>query len=151
PAAHLLRALRMITVAEGVVFNDDGTVTGSLVPAARWVSMRRMQTLADAPANFSVDMAKQLLAELGKDRTELQERSAALTLRSHLCATVLRHPQFRAVADAAVQQIFAFIEAEKSTSPLRAHAILLLSLRGPALSANDAARAKQLLNGLVRA
>jgi hypothetical protein len=140
----------MIKVAEGVSFNDDGTLEGSLVAAARWVSMRRTTTLADEPTKLTAAQAKKLLQQLSAPHPVLQERSAALTLLSHLCASALKHPEFRDVADGAAQQIFALIDAEKNAA-LRAHAILLLSLRAPALSAPDRERAKKLLNGLVRA
>jgi hypothetical protein len=86
------------------------------------------------------------------DAAEL--RSAALTVLSHLVATAQRDPDFRAASDAAAAAIFGLIDAEQghpSARPsLRAHAILLLQLRGPALSPPDRARATTLLRGLIR-
>jgi hypothetical protein len=83
-----------------------------------------------------------------------QLRSAVLTVLSHLLATVLKDPSFRQVADAAAAEIFALIDRERDGGhvrpALRAHAIYLLQLRGPALSEADRERARQLLHGLIR-
>ncbi|MSP61479.1 MAG: hypothetical protein EXR72_14260 [Myxococcales bacterium] len=81
-------------------------------------------------------------------------RSAAATVLSHLLATVKNDPGFRAVADEAAERLFGLIEGEGGDATarpsLRAHAIQLLALRGPALLAEDQRRATTLLRGLVR-
>jgi hypothetical protein len=154
----------------------------ALVTAARWVSARRTSTFAQLfpPSPFhperpqrkerlSVDQGRALLAQLngaiaaaavGSDEAKrdpvaaAQLRSAALTVLSHLVATVLDDPDFRSIADDAAAAIFALIDAEQGDAArpaLRAHAVLLLQLRGPALRDADRARAKQLVQGLVRA
>jgi hypothetical protein len=84
-----------------------------------------------------------------------QLRSAALTVLSHLSATALSDatPAFRALADEAIARIFALVESEKGEAArpaLRAHAVLLLQLRGPALQPADRSRAKTLLGTLLR-
>ena len=87
--------------------------------------------------------------------TAAEVRSGALTVLSHLLGTVLADPGFRAAADAAAAAIFDLIAHEQGTdaarAPLRAHAILLLQLRGAALSKGDQARAAALVKGLLRA
>ncbi|MEO7331488.1 MAG: hypothetical protein ABI193_23130 [Minicystis sp.] len=157
-------------------------VLATLVTAARWVSSRRTSTFERLfpPSAFRPDeplrgerltlaQAGVLLAQLeaaiavakvggpaaqaaAEDAAEL--RSAALTVLSHLVATVVKDPSFRPISDAAAAAIFALIEAEQgdptARAMLRAHAILLLQLRGPALSAADTARATELLRGLIR-
>jgi hypothetical protein len=95
-------------------------------------------------------------AEAERDATgAAQVRSAALTVLSHLVATANNDASFRAVADAAAAEIFALIDAEQghatARGALRAHAIQLLQLRGPALRKDDKDRARQLLRGLLRA
>ncbi len=84
-----------------------------------------------------------------------QLRSAVLTVLSHLAATVLKDAGFRPIADAAVALIFDLIAAEQgdetARAALRAHAITLLQLRGPALRPEAQAQARALLKGLLRA
>jgi hypothetical protein len=151
----------------------------TLVAAARWVSSRRASTFTrlfppsafhpDEPERterLSATQAAALLDQLrgalataavggeaarADARAAAQLRSAALTVLSHLVATAKDDPGFRAVADAAAAEIFALIEKEAAEPSLRAHAILLLQLRGPALSAADRDRAAALVRGLVRA
>ncbi|MBK9754302.1 MAG: hypothetical protein IPO88_12490 [Nannocystis sp.] len=151
-----------------------------LVTAARWVSTRRttsFECLFPAspfhpeeplrPERLSPTQAQALLAQLNAvlsaaapgaanidplDAAQL--RSAALTVLSHIVATVLKDPSFRAVADLAAARIFALIAAEtgpKARPDLRAHAISLLSMRGPALRPDDQKQAEALLRGLRRA
>lgn len=86
-----------------------------------------------------------------------QIRSATLTILSHLVATVLRDASFRPIADQAAEQIFSLIEAEQnhpasipSMPALRAHAISLLQMRGPALSPAHAKQARALVQSLLR-
>lgn len=83
-----------------------------------------------------------------------QVRSAVLTILSHLVATVIKDPAFRPVSDAAAAIMFGIIEAEQghesARAALRAHAITLLQLRGPALRPEDQVRARALLRGLLR-
>jgi hypothetical protein len=153
----------------------------TLVTAARWISSRRTSTFEQLfpPSAFHPDepvrterlsaaQAEGLLgqlrealavaavggAEAAQDATQAgQLRSAALTVLSHIVATVRKDPTFRAVADAAAQEIFALIEREHGDTAfpaLRAHAIQLLKLRGPALSKPDQERAAALLRGLIR-
>ncbi|WP_106389627.1 hypothetical protein [Enhygromyxa salina] len=153
----------------------------TMVSAARWISSRRTSSFErlfpasafhpDEPERterLDLDQGRALLDQLG-DVLEAarvgreaatastveaaQLRSAALTVLSHLCATVTKDPQFRPVADAAAAKIFELIAAEQgpgSRPELRAHAINLLSLRGPALSEADRARAQALLRGMIR-
>ncbi len=83
-----------------------------------------------------------------------QLRSACVTVLSHVVATVLRDATFRAVADEAAALLFAVIASERgdtSREALRAHTILLLQLRGAALSPADRDRAQALVKTLTRA
>lgn len=155
----------------------------ALITAARWISGRRTSTferlfppspfhperpvrrehLTATQAGVLLDQLRGALAaakvggaEAKRDAQSAAEvRSAALTVLSHIVATAIKAPTFRAPADAAAAEIFTLIDAEQSDETarpkLRAHAILLLQMRGPALSAADKARAVTLLKGLVRA
>jgi hypothetical protein len=154
----------MIQLAKDVALRDDGTIEGSLVEAARWVSTRRTTTFeklfagTDRPERLTAPQATHLVSQLhdaiahahGSGDAPTQQRSAALTILSHVVATVLHDPSFRAAADAAAKEIFALVAAEPRAE-LRAHAILLLSLRAPALNVADRGRGAELLRGLVRA
>ena len=151
-----------------------------LVTAARWVSTRRTTSFeclfpaspfhpeeALRPEHLSAAQAQALLAQLNAalaaaapgaaniDPTDAaQLRSAALTVLSHIVATVLKDPSFRAVADQAAARIFALIAGETGPGArpeLRAHAISLLAMRGPALRPEDKKQAEALLRGLRRA
>ena len=150
-----------------------------LVTAARWVSTRRttsFECLFPAspfhpeeplrPERLGPAQAEAMLAQLddvlraaaiggaGDPVDAAQLRSAALTVLSHLLATVLRDASFRDVADRAAARILALVDAETgpgARAELRAHAISLLSMRGPALSPEHQARAEALLRGLRRA
>jgi len=153
---------------------------GTMVAAARWVSTRRTTTFECLfPASpfhpeesvrderLSPAQAEGLLAQLdavlaaavpgvvgGEPRDAAQLRSAALTVLSHLLATVIKDASMRAAADAAAARIFGLIAAEEGPgghAELRGHAIMLLSMRGPALRPEDQARAQALLRGLRRA
>jgi uncharacterized protein YoaH (UPF0181 family) len=91
-----------------------------------------------------------------KDPTAAAEvRSASLTVLSHLLATVLADPAFRSVADDAASAIFDLVDHERGDDTalpmLRAHAVLLLQLRGAALAPADSDRAAALVKGLLRA
>lgn len=152
------------------------------VAAARWISARRSSTFEclfppsaffpDEPLRterLSAEQAAALLrqvddvlaaaaaagpaaAEAPVDAAQL--RSAALTVLSHVVATVLKDSSFRAVADAAAARIFHLVDEEAGPggrSELRAHAISLLSMRGPALQKADQERAQALLRGQWRA
>lgn len=81
-------------------------------------------------------------------------RSAALTVLSHLIATSLDDRSFAPVADRAAEAIFALIEREtgdETARPaLRAHAIHLLQLRAPGLTAAQQERARGLVRSLLR-
>jgi len=153
----------------------------ALVRAARWVSSRRTTTFErlfppsafhpDEPlrperltAAQSAGLLRQVrgaLASAGVNtdyaRSErlaaAQVRSAALTVLSHVVATVLRDPDFRAPADEAAALMFALVASEDGPAAvpaLKAHAIQLLSMRAPALSAADRDLARSLVRGLVR-
>jgi len=152
-----------------------------LVTAARWVSTRRTTTfeclfpaspfhpeeplrperLPPAQAQSLLTQLDAILAAAAVGTTPdldpldaAQLRSAALTILSHLVATALHDPGYREIADQASARIFKIIAAETgpaARAELRAHAILLLSMRGPALRPTDAARAVDLLRGLRRA
>lgn len=153
----------------------------ALITAARWISGRRTSTFAELfpPSPFHLerprrterlfaDNAAGLLEQLrgalaaaavgGEEATRdpiaaAQIRSAALTVLSHIVATVRDDPAFRAPADEAAAAIFALIDAEQgptAQSALRGHAILLLQMRGAALSPADRARAVALLGTLAR-
>lgn len=150
-----------------------------LVTAARWVSTRRttsFECLFPAspfhpeeplrPERLSPAQAQALLAQLtavlsaaapGAANVDpidaAQLRSAVLTVLSHIVATVLKDPSFRAVADQAAARIFALIAAEtgpRAHPELRAHAISLLAMRGPALRPEDQKQAEALLRSLHR-
>lgn len=154
-----------------------------LVTAARWVSARRKSTFECLfpPSAFhpeeplrkerlSVPQAERLLGQLQsalaaaavKGPAAAQDplgaaqlRSAALTVLSHLLATVRKDASFRAVADAAAAAIFDLIvqeEGHQAARPaLRSHAISLLQLRAPALGEADRRRTTALLQTLLRA
>ncbi|MBA3549691.1 MAG: hypothetical protein H0T76_24700, partial [Nannocystis sp.] len=151
----------------------------TMVAAARWVSTRRTTTFECLfpPSPFhpeqpvrterlSPAQAEGLLAQLdavlsaaapgvaGVDPIDAaQLRSAALTVLSHLLATVMKDRSMRAAADAAAERIFGLIASEQGPggrADLRAHAIMLLAMRGPALRPEDQARAQALLRGLRR-
>ncbi|APR85087.1 Hypothetical protein A7982_10436 [Minicystis rosea] len=154
----------------------------ALITAARWISGRRTSTFTTLfpPSAFhperprrterlSLDQAAGLLEQVrgalaaaatGGEEAQrdpigaAQIRSAALTVLSHLTATVRDDRGFRTLANAAAQTIFEIVDAEQgetAQSALRGHAIMLLQLRGAALVAADRARAVALLNGHVRA
>ena len=155
---------------------------GALVTMARWISTRRKSTferlfppsafypdIAVRPERLSIAQASALLeqtrgalraASVSGDEAQrdansaAQTRSGALTVLSHLVATVLNDATWRSVADAAAAEIFTLIEAESGADAarpaLRAHAIQLLQLRGPALRAEDHARATALLRSMLR-
>lgn len=93
-------------------------------------------------------------AAAGDPVAAAQVRSAVLTVLSHLTATVLKDPAWRPIADAAVALIFALIDAEQghpaARAALRAHAITLLQLRGPALRREAQVRARTLIRSLLR-
>ena len=151
-----------------------------LVAAARWVSTRRTTTFECLfPASpfhpeeplraerLSAAQAEGLLWQLdsvlaaaapgtaGVDATDAaQLRSAVLTVLSHVLATVRNDRTFRAVADRAADRMFGIVDAEAGEggrAELRAHAIALLAMRGPALRPEDQQRAQALLRGLRRA
>jgi hypothetical protein len=154
----------------------------ALVTAARWVSSRRTSSFEQLfpPSAFHPELptrterltamqAEALLAQLrsalaeakvggdaakGDALAAAEVRSAALTVLSHVLATALRDPSFRAAGDAAAAEIFSLIDAEQgdptARSEIRAHAILLLQMRGPALSPEGRARAAECLQTLVR-
>ncbi|MCS6914371.1 MAG: hypothetical protein RMK29_06410 [Myxococcales bacterium] len=152
-----------------------------LVAAARWVSSRRTTTFEklfpdsafhpeepSRPERLSPQGAEGMLAQLRealvaaapdgaiaavRPDEAAQLRSAALTILSHIVATVRKDPDFRQVADAAAAEIFQLIERERGPQArpaLRAHAIRLLQLRAPALRPEDQERAVALLRALVR-
>jgi hypothetical protein len=155
----------------------------ALINAARWISSRRTTTFERLfppsalhpeaslrPERLSVTQAGALLDQLRsalraaavsssaakQDPTSAAEvRSAALTVLSHLLATVLADKAFRAVADEAAAAIFDLVDHERGDDTalpmLRAHAILLLQLRGAALSSTDRVRAAALVKSLLRA
>ena len=163
--------------------SDPGARREALVNAARWISTRRKTSFERlfAPSAFHPDVAlrpERLTVEQGEGalaqaRVALREqavggalarqdpdgaaqvRSAATTVLSHLIATSLRDPAFRALADQAAAEVFALVDAEgadpTARPALRAHAIGLLQLRAPALAPADRGRAKALLQTLVRA
>ncbi len=89
----------------------------------------------------------------GKPTEAAQIRSAVLTVFSHLVATVLRDPSFQSIAKEAAEEMFSLVEHEQgpqAMAALRGHAISLLAMRAPALSAEDADRARTLVKSMVR-
>jgi hypothetical protein len=153
----------------------------ALVHAARWISGRRTSSFERLfpPSAFHPDVAPRLerlsatqaSALLDQVRGALREaavggdaatrdgdgaaqvRSAGATVLSHVVATVLRDPTWRALADLAAAEMFALADAERGAgarSSLRGHVILLLQLRAPALTPADASRAKALVRTLTR-
>lgn len=83
-----------------------------------------------------------------------QLRSAVLTVLSHIVATVRKDATFRSAADAAAMAILELIDKEQghatARSALRSHAIQLLQMRAPGLSATARQRAGELLKTLIR-
>ncbi len=154
----------------------------ALITAARWVSTRRKTAFESLfpPSAFhpdlprraerlSVDQARGTMAQVSEalayaapggaaaasDATQAaQIRSACATILSHVVATALHDPGFRAPADEAARALFAMVDAEqgaKARPALRAHIIGLLQMRAPALGASDRDRARVLVQSLVRA
>jgi hypothetical protein len=148
-----------------------------IVTAARWVSSRRTSSferlfppsafhpdapireerLSAAQAAVLVDQLAAIVAaaavgpEAGVDAAQL--RSACLTVLAHVIATAARDAELRAAADQAFAIITGMIAAEHGEHAwpeLRAHAISLLSQRGPALSPAQQAAVQELLRGMVR-
>ena len=122
---------------------------------------RRAERLSVAQAGVLLEQVRGALAAaaVGSDEARrdplaaAQLRSAGLTVLSHLVATVIDDDGFRAVADDASAAILALVDAEQGETgrpALRGHAILLLQLRGAALSAAARASATTLLRGLLR-
>ncbi len=153
----------------------------ALVSAARWISSRRTTTFERlfAPSAFHPDVAPraervtlaQASAMLEQVRGALdaaavtspeaardgddaaQVRSASATVLSHIVATALHDPTWRAVSNEAAAALFALVDAERgerARDSLRAHVILLLQLRAPALEAGDRAKALALVKSLTR-
>ncbi|MCA9660294.1 MAG: hypothetical protein KC486_18270 [Myxococcales bacterium] len=82
-----------------------------------------------------------------------QLRSACVTVLAHVIATANKDPDFRGPADRAAAMIFGLIDAEQgegSRPEIRAHAVQLLSQRGPALTDAQRERVRELLTGLRR-
>ncbi|MEZ4452192.1 MAG: hypothetical protein R3B09_22190 [Nannocystaceae bacterium] len=82
-----------------------------------------------------------------------QLRSACLTVLAHVIATAARDPEFRAPADRAFAAVRGLIEGEDGAGArpeIRAHAIQLLSQRGPALTDAQKAEVRGLLKTLTR-
>ncbi|HNH50428.1 MAG TPA: hypothetical protein PKY30_25575, partial [Myxococcota bacterium] len=162
-------------VLEGV---DAGP---ALITAARWVSGRRTvsferlfppspfikdqvvrnDSLSEAQGRTMLAWLKSVAATVAangavaqKDAANAAEiRSAILTVLSHLTATTLRRRDWKAVGEAAADQLLAMVEAEsgpQANAALRAHGIFLLQLRGSALSSTQRQRAASLLRQLVR-
>lgn len=160
----------------------DGVDAGpALITAARWVSGRRTvsferlfpsspfiknqvvrnDALSEVQGRGMLAWLKSVAAVVAansaaaqKDATSTaQIRSAILTVLSHLTATILRRRDWKAVGEAAADQLLAMVEAEvgpQANAALRAHGIFLLQLRGSALSPNQRQRAATLLRQLVR-
>ncbi|MDC0673955.1 hypothetical protein [Nannocystis radixulma] len=157
----------------------DMSVLPVFVAAARWISARRTSSFEclfppsaffpDEPLRTERLTPSQAGALLGQVEAVLaaaapggpnaaiddavQLRSAALTVLSHVVATALKDPEFRAAADAAAERVFRLVDEEAGPggrSELRAHAISLLSLRGPALRPEQQTRAQALLRSLSR-
>jgi hypothetical protein len=156
----------------------DASALPVIVAAARWVSTRRTSSfeclfpaspfhpdapvreehLSPAQADALLDQLDAVLAaaaptagDAGLDAAQL--RSAAATVLSHVVATVLKDPEFRAAADRAAARLFKIVDDETGDGArpdLRAHVINLLSMRGPALRKADQTRAQALLRGLRR-
>lgn len=123
---------------------------------------RRTERLSATQADGLMDQLRGALAasavggeEARRDAVAAaQLRSAVATVLSHVIATARDDEAFRAPAGAAAAEIFGLIDAEhgETAQPaLRGHAIMLLQIRGPQLSAEDKARAAALLAGSVRA
>ena len=124
--------------------------------------------LPDRTDRLSVDQAGSLLdqitavltaAAVGKGNTDelaldaAQLRSACVTVLAHVIATAAKDPEFRAPADRSVAMIFQLIGAEQGEGArpeIRAHAIQLLSQRGPALTEAQQAEVRTLLRDLRR-
>ncbi len=152
------------------------------VAAARWISSRRRTTfeclfppsafhpdVPVRPERLSAQQAAGMITQLrdglaaaavgGEGATDdatraVQLRSAALTVLSHLLATVVKDASFRSVANQAAEEIFSLIEQEQddptARPALRSHAIQLLQMRAPALTEDHRQRAQELLRSLLR-
>lgn len=157
----------------------DASALPVVVAAARWVSTRRTtsfeclfpaspfhpdlavrsERLTAAQADALVDQLAAILAAAPPvsdlDATDAaQLRSACATVLSHVVATALKAPDYRAVADRAVARLLLLVADESGPGgrpDLRAHVINLLSMRGPALAKPDQERVQALLRGLRRA
>lgn len=93
-------------------------------------------------------------AALQDAQAAAQLRSAGLTVLSHIVATLRSDATFKAVAEKSAEAIFALIDREQNHATarpsLRAHAISLLQMRGPALTPAQRTRAASLLKSLIR-
>lgn len=124
---------------------------------------------APRPEHLTAAQAEHLLAQLkgalvaaavgspaaAADATSAaQLRSAVLTVLSHIVATVRKDASFRTAADTAATAILELIDKEQGHATarpaLRSHAIQLLQMRAPGLSASARQRAGELLKTLIR-
>jgi hypothetical protein len=153
-AARWISSRRTSTFAQ---LFPPGEAKGSATPPPR-----RTERLSVAQAGALLTQLRGAIAAaaVGSDEARrdaiaaAQLRSAALTVLSHLLATVTADRGFRGPSDDAAAEIFKLIDAEQgeaARAQLRAHAILLLQLRGVALSPADRTRAGALVRSLSRA
>jgi hypothetical protein len=168
----------LAAAADGPAPRDEDALP-VVVAAARWVSTRRTTSfeclfppspfhpeLPVRSEHLTADQAEALVDQLEAilaaatpvsdlDAVDAaQIRSAAATVLSHVIATVLKDASFRAVADRAAARLLRLVDDEDAPGgrpDLRAHAINLLSMRGPALAKTDQTRVQALLRGLRRA
>lgn len=153
----------LVTAARWISSRRTSTFEQLFPPSAFHPELpARTERLTAAQAEALLAQLRSALAEakVGGDAANrdalaaAEVRSAALTVLSHVLATALRDLSFRAAGDAAAAEIFRLIDAEQgdptARPALRAHAILLLQIRGPALSPGDRARAFAQLQTLVR-
>ncbi|WP_437530599.1 hypothetical protein WME79_50050 [Sorangium sp. So ce726] len=153
----------LVTAARWISSRRTSTLTQLFPPSAfhpeepvrkERLSARRGTALLDQ-ARAALEIAAVGGDEARRDPTAAATlRSAATTVLSHLIATSLDDRGFAPVAERAAEEILALIEEEagdETARPaLRAHAIHLLQLRAPGLTAAQQERARELVRGLLR-
>lgn len=118
----------------------------------RLTAAQAAELLAQVDEALAVAAANGAIAKTDANRAA-QIRSACATILSHVIATAISDTSFRSAADLAAQKMFALIDAEAGDAGkpmLRAHAIQLLQMRGPALSQTDTDKTKALVRSLIR-
>jgi len=163
PAPQGLGALEVMVTAARWVSSRRTSSFERLFPASAFhpdqpiredrLSAAQAQVLLDQLAAVLMSAAVGVADSDDAALDAAQLRSACVTVLAHVIATAAKDPEFRAAADLAVTMIFAVIEAEDGEGArpeIRAHAVQLLSQRGPALTEAQQADVRDALQTLRR-